>query len=461
LNLRREQNPIVTTPIGSVAVIGGGIGGLVSALELARAGAQVTLFESSDRLGGLGTFFNFDGRTFEQFYHCLLPSDAELLQLLAELGLSEEIYWHETEFAYLSQGKLFGLNSPLDLLRFSALPLVDRLRVGFTALVAKLSSDKGLDDVTAAEWLRSLSGERAFRAFWQPMLQAKFGGRFLTIPALWFWTRFNREKGQGRELKGYVRGGYRRILHRLEETLSILDVKIRCSSPVESLSLSGSEELAGPVTLRCNGEDFLFDRVVYTGPLPMLKSLTQGPLLDCALASLDSTLDAQGVVNLVLILRKPVSGRFYWIATVDEGLPFQGVVESTQLISSEDSGGYHLAYLTNYLHRTEPEFSLSDEEIRVRYLNEFFRLFPEVSESDIAGVRIFRAPFVEPLYNTGYLLRKPKPELIPRRIFLATTSQVYPQVTSWNGATGVARQASRTLIASLKQYQTKEVEARW
>lgn len=75
----------------SIAVLGGGISGLTCALRLAREGKCVTLIEGSDQLGGLGTFFEHDGRTFEKFYHCMLPSDGPLLRVLEDLGLRDEV----------------------------------------------------------------------------------------------------------------------------------------------------------------------------------------------------------------------------------------------------------------------------------------------------------------------------------------------------------------------------------
>ncbi|GMU59087.1 MAG: phytoene desaturase [Myxococcaceae bacterium] len=48
-----------------VAIIGGGLGGLSAAGELARAGHAVTLFEGSDTLGGKAQVFTHDGLTFD------------------------------------------------------------------------------------------------------------------------------------------------------------------------------------------------------------------------------------------------------------------------------------------------------------------------------------------------------------------------------------------------------------
>ena len=72
----------------TVAVIGGGISGLSSAFRLGQLGHEVTLFESEDFLGGLGTTFPYRDGHLERFYHCILPQDTSLIALLSEMGIS-------------------------------------------------------------------------------------------------------------------------------------------------------------------------------------------------------------------------------------------------------------------------------------------------------------------------------------------------------------------------------------
>ena len=124
-----------------IAVIGGGISGLTAALRLMKQGKAVTLIEASSQLGGLGTFFEHDGHAFEKFYHCMLPTDGPLLELIEELGLTSEIYWKPTTFGYAFKERIFPLNTPADLLKFGPLPFLDRLRVGFTGLDGRMASD--------------------------------------------------------------------------------------------------------------------------------------------------------------------------------------------------------------------------------------------------------------------------------------------------------------------------------
>lgn len=420
----------------NIAVVGGGIGGLVAAHWLAKAGARVTVYEASDQLGGLGTFFQYRNVFLERFYHCMLPSDRHLLGVLREIGLEEQIYWKETSFGFMRGGQLYGLNTPLELLQFSPLSMVDRIRVGLTGLWGSICSARGLDDVTCVEWLSRLSGRRAFETFWKPMLQAKFGDRYHEVPALWFWTRFNREKGGGKsECKGYIRGGYRRIIAALTASIEAHGGAIRLQAPIEKLDLTESGQLSVRVA---QDKPQMFDRVIFTAPIFSLrKAIANGQLANVA-EKIDAGIDMQGVVNAVFMLRRGFT-KHYWVAAIDEDIPFQGIVESTTLLDKSDTAGVHLVYLMNYVHRTDPRFHQNDSEILEAYTNGLKRLFPDLQDEDVIDRFVFRAPFVEPLYTIGYQQRKPSAVLLPGKLYLATTAQVYPEVTSWNGTVGLVR----------------------
>jgi protoporphyrinogen oxidase len=421
----------------SIAVLGGGISGLTCALRLAQEGHRVTLIEGSEQLGGLGTFFEHDGRTFEKFYHCMLPSDGPLLRLLETLGIRDEVYWKPTTFAYAHQGRFFPLNTALDLLKFAPLRFIDRIRVGITGLYGRLVSDKGLDNVTTVKWLTRLSGSRAFAKFWQPMLEAKFGDRYHDVPALWFWTRFNREKGESKgECKGYIKGGYKRITDTFVRVLNSLGGEIRLNTAVQAVDLDADGRTV--VTTAAGNESF--DQLVMTLPTPQVEKLV-GPAMRREMPPLDTTTDYQGVINCLLFLKKPLTPH-YWVATPENDHPFDGVVETSTLTDSSDRGPRHVVYLTKYLHRSDERFGVSDECIRAYWIPALQKLFPQLQDSDIETTQIFRAPFVEPIYKLGQMQLRPPEELVRGKVYMANTAQVYPVVTSWNGS---VIQAERTL----------------
>jgi protoporphyrinogen oxidase len=425
------------TPAKRIAVLGAGISGLTCALRLAEKGHAVTLIEGSDQLGGLGTFFEHEGRTLEKFYHCLLPSDGPLLALLDSLGLREDVYWKPSSFAYADGARIYPLNTPVDLLKFAPLSFIDRIRVGITGAYGRIASAKGLDDITTAQWLSKWSGSSAFAKFWQPMLEAKFGDRYADVPALWFWTRFNREKGESKgEVKGYIRGGYKHITDTFAKRLQALGVTLRLKTKIVSVDLDD----AGVPTVETESGSETYDQLVVTLPWPVFAK-TAGARLKAASPGTDWDIDFQGVINHLLFLKRPLT-KHYWLATPGTEYPFDGIVETSTLTDVADRGERHVVYLTKYLHRDDPRFAQPEAEIQSSWFTALQNLFPDLKTEDIETQFIFRAPFVEPVYTRGFMKRRPPEVMVPGRIFLATTTQVYPVVTSWNGS---VIQAGRTL----------------
>jgi protoporphyrinogen oxidase len=418
-----------------VGVIGGGIAGLAAAHYLLEAGAQVELFEAAPEFGGLGSTFDHGGRRLDRFYHVVLPSDEALLDLCGELGVRDRFYWRDASLGFLHRRRLYGLRGPRDLLRFGAAAFPDRIRLGVTALWAStFARPDRLDRVTAREWLTKLSGKRAFDRFWRPLLEAKFGDAYEGIPALWYWASFRREKGTAKEVKGYPRGGYGGLTETLVASLGSRGAVLRKGAPVDRLGLDGD----GRVEMDVGGATRRFDRVVTTAPFDTLRRIVSGGAIEAPLRRVDHPIDYQGVVNVVALLRRSLTP-YYWVPVVDSGAPFQGIVETTRVIDLNDTGGLHLVYLLNYVHRSDPLYARDSDDLAREYVAALRELFPDLTAADVVGTRVFRAPFVEPIYTPGYGERKPPIELVPGRVYLATTTQIYPEVTSWNSSTRLAK----------------------
>ncbi|MET0983267.1 MAG: hydroxysqualene dehydroxylase HpnE, partial [Telluria sp.] len=81
---KKNASPSVAA---KVAVIGGGWAGCAAAVELARKGARVTLFESSRTLGGRARAVEVQGRLLDNGQHILLGAYKETLGLLKRVGV--------------------------------------------------------------------------------------------------------------------------------------------------------------------------------------------------------------------------------------------------------------------------------------------------------------------------------------------------------------------------------------
>jgi protoporphyrinogen oxidase len=433
--------------LGRVGVIGGGAAGLAAAYYLRGAGAQVDLFEAAPTFGGLGSSFLHSDHDLDRFYHVILPSDSHLLELCQALGIRDRFYWKEAGLGFLYRRLLYSLRGPLDLLRFRAVPMWDRIRLGLTALYAgHVASPAGLDDVTSMDWLMKLSGRRACERLWRPLLEAKFGDAYDRIPALWYWTSFNREKGTSTEVKGYLRGGYKGLTDTLVKSLESGGVSLHPDTPIVELGV-GSD--GRPVVTTRLGT-FEFDRVVSTVPLADLSRIAKGGGFEEPLRPFVNAIDYQGVLNVLVLLRRSLTP-YYWVPVVDSGVPFQGIVETTRVIDLEQTGGHHLVYLLNYLHRKHPLFSRDPEQLAAEYVEALLSLFPALKREDVCGAFVFKAAYVEPLYTPGYGKRKPPEELVRDRLYLATTTQIYPNVTSWNSSIGLAKAVVERMTQSAEK----------
>jgi len=417
----------------TVAVIGGGISGLASAFRLVQRGEHVTLYEGEDFLGGLGTTFPYRGGHLERFYHCVLPDDGALIQLIRELGLEPELMWRPTAMGFMYQQKIFPMNTALDLLRFSPLTFGERIRMGWMGLRARaLGMHASLDDISAADWIRGMIGQRAFDILWKPLLSAKIGDHYPALPALWLSSRMSREKSSQQEVKGCLKRGYRSLIDAFETALRERGTTIRFRTRIRAIG----REAGSMRVILDDGSHQSFDAVVSTSPLIQFQRMTEGLGLDRRLTDLQ--LDYQGVVSGVFLTRRSFT-RYYWMPWVDSGVTAQGAIEMSNLVPLERSGGLYVNYLVNYTHRDSELFRRGDAETLSTYRADLARLFPE-AEREVVDQFLFRAPFVEPIWTVGYQSLRPAPSVIPGRLYLACTAQVYPRVNSWNSCCEVVHE---------------------
>jgi protoporphyrinogen oxidase len=409
--------------MSNVAVIGGGICGSAAALELVKAGHRVTLLERSPNLGGLVVSFTIGGTPLECFYHHIFPHEHHVISLINELGLSDRLEWHPSTVAVFTRGKVWPFTSPLDLLRFSPLPLVDRVRTGIGALrLGRVKDWEQLDGVSARDWLAAYTGARARDVVWDPLLGAKFGPAAADVPAAWMWGRFQQRAGareNGGERLGYLRGGFRQMFDALHADLVRRGVDVRCNTGVTAIDVRDGR--AQGVTLS-DGSSLPSDAVIFAGTLPSLPALMPAEHVDSRWAAAQGL----GVLVVVLELDRPMSDT-YWINVCDTELPFGGVIEHTNLLPTSDYGGRHVVYLSRYFTADEAVASAVPAEEAAVWVERLAERWPGFDPSSVLAVHPFRAPYAAPLVGVGYRATIPPVRSHIDGLYLSTTAQIYPQ----------------------------------
>ena len=158
-----------------IGVVGGGLAGLTAAYELSKQGHEVAVFEREPELGGQAATFEVGGERLEVFYHHVFAGDVDIINMVDELGLDQRLLWLDSRVGFFSEGKVFDFVTPGDLMRFSSVSFVDRLRLGLISLyLRRYKNWRRMEGTTAREWLLRYGGRRNYEAVWGPLLRNKF-----------------------------------------------------------------------------------------------------------------------------------------------------------------------------------------------------------------------------------------------------------------------------------------------
>lgn len=382
------------------AVIGGGIMGMMTAHRLRQQGYEVTIYEAAQSAGGLASAWQLGDYLWDRFYHVILLSDKNTRGLLAEIGLENETEWRETKTGFYTDGQLYSMSNSLEFLRFPPLTLLDKFRLGLTILYASRLNDwKKLEGIHVEEWLRKWSGDGTFEKIWLPLLRAKLGENYKRTSAAFIWATIQRmyaarNSGMKKEMFGYVRGGYARILDRFTEHLRTSGVQIKTGYITDTIQRNGRFQL----TFK-NGEKENADRVVVTIPSGIAAHIC--PDLSDTEHQLLKGVEYLGVVCPSVILKKSLSP-YYVTNITDDWVPFTGVIEMTSLVDKEQFGGNSLIYLPKYVRPDHPLFDKSKDEIKDDFIESLKKMYPELSDSDVEFFGVSRARNVFALPTLHY-----------------------------------------------------------
>jgi protoporphyrinogen oxidase len=424
-----------------VGILGGGITGLTAAFYLLHAGYQVTVLEGRPQVGGLATYYDFGPFYWDKFYHVILTSDRPLLRLVDDLGLTQELRWTETKVGFFTGQGFYSMTTSMDFLKFPVLSLWEKFRLGLGVLWAsRIKDGKDLEAIPIAEWLIRIFGRGNYEKMWEPLLKCKLGSCREEASAAFIWATIfrlysTREKGVSQKEKmGYVRGGYRTVFTRMIEEIEKLGGKIETATPVEEVAVDSG----GQVCVKTPRETLSFDRVIATAPSHIIEKMM--PTLSADYRARLHEVKYLGMVCVVLLLRQKLTP-YYVTNLTDNDVPFTGVIEMTNLISTEEIKGRHLVYLPKYTAPGDPLFEASDDLVWELFRKSFQRMFPNLQEDDIEKRLVFREKLVQPLPVLHYSDRVPPIETNLKGVMVANTTQIINSTLNNNEMVKIARSA--------------------
>lgn len=439
-----------------IAIIGGGIAGLTAAYDLLRTVSQpvtVTIYEANSQLGGLAA--GFKGRPewewpLEHFYHHLFTNDDAILGLTRELGMADQLQVHRPTTVIHYQGRNYPFDSPLRLLLFPGLRIVDRLRMGMVLAYLKYHPRppwQHFDKLLADQWLQRWIGEAGYEVIWRPMLQGKFGVHYNEVNLAWFWARIYKRTPN----LIYYQGGFQAFVDALANQLQRDNVTIYTDAAVQRIQQLPTGGWQVAVRGQASAD---YDLVLSTVSPGLMQRLA--PDLPTAYLAQLGELKSMGAVVVTIALDRPLLQNTYWVnLPKKDGFPFLALVEHTNMIDPVHYGGDHLLYLGDYLDPDHRYFTMRVDELMAEFVPHLVKFNPAFQPSWITGAWMHKAKYAQPVPPVGYLemipdIRTPLPGL-----YFASMSQVYPWDRGTNYAVELGRNVAKMIQEDMQRIAVK------
>lgn len=425
-----------------IAVIGAGLGGMAAAYDLAKAGADVTIFEAASYVGGLASGFKEDhwDWTVEKFYHHWFATDKYMLGLIKELGVEDQVLFPRPFTVMYHDGKFYPFDSILAAILYPGLGWgINKIRFGLVGLYLRLTNNwRSLETTTVESWMRKWAGQKVYEEMWEPMLVGKFGETFShQVNMAWMWARLHARTTR----LGTFQGGFQRFSDLFAEKLKTMGVKIELSTPVDSIQ----QGIDGGLDLLIRGNSQRFDQCLVTTSPALLAKMAPSISGQYLKGLLD--LKSMGAVVMILSLKQPLSkdGYYWYNIPKKAGFPFLSLVEHTNFVSPSHFGGDYIVYIGDYLEVGHQYFEMTPQELLKQFIPGIQRINPEFNESWVKKVWVNSTRYAQPVPMVNHSKNIPSIQTPIPGLFFASMSQVYPWDRGTNFAVEIGRRAAKLM----------------
>ena len=433
-----------------VGIIGGGVAGLAAAYDLTREGHYAEVFEVAPFFGGQASTFPVGGGQLERGYHHLFVSDRAITELIHELGLGHKLAWLESKVGLYYRGRVWNFATPMDLLRFTPLSLWQRLRVGWWTLrLQRIADYDRFEDVTARDWLSRNMGAKAYAVLFEPLLRGKFGDYYDQVSMTWLWGKVrlrvaSRGKALQKERLGYPMGSFGEVIDVLAERIRGQGGETHTSARVNRVLVEGERAAGLEVqTGDAAPESREYDAVIATTPSYVFTRLA--PPMPEDYQRMLTGVSYLSAVMLVLELDRPLTAK-YWLNIADQEMPFVAIIEHTNMIDKSLYGGSHIVYISNYPDRDSELYRMEPEALLELFVPHLRKLNPDFDLSWVRAYHHHRVDGAQPIISRNYSRRIPPHRTPVKGLYLANTTQIFPEDRGTNYSIRMGRQVARMVM---------------
>ncbi len=402
-----------------IIILGGGLAGLSAADLLLDKKNDVIILEKAPFLGGLASSFFMEDEQIPRFNHHIVKSNSITIQYLNRYNLMGNNKWKRIKMSMAVNNKIYGINTPLELLKFNYLSFMGRIKMGlFGAYLIFLMNPENIkDDLDAESWLLKYAGKENTERIWYNMYaKNKFNIELKQISAKQFAHRLYEKEGYDQFT--FPMKGIQGMIDGLEKDILNKNGKIFLKSDIIKLDVKKKE-----ISFSYNNKTIKesFDVLINTIPVPELLKFTENLPQDYV--EKIKMLRYTPVVGLCFGTKDFLNDRYYWINLFNERIHV--VYQHSLIIDKYKS---KVSWCVRY-GGSESDIKLPDEEIKKIYLGTLKKYFPDM---EINWCFVFSEKYAEPIYDKNYLKYAPAYRTPIEGFYNSGIQVTFPKIRNMN-----------------------------
>lgn len=405
-----------------IIILGGGLAGLAAANKLLNNKTnEILILEKAPFLGGLASSFIMEDEQIPRFNHHIVKSNKVTLEYLHRYNLMGQNKWKKIKMSIIANNKLYGINTPLELLKFNYLSFPGRIKMGLFGiyLIFLMDPKKIKDNLDAESWLLKYAGKENTNKIWFNMYaKNKFNLDLKNISAKQFAHRLFEKEGY--DYFTFPIHGIQGMIDGLEQDIKNNKGKVLIRADIIELDVKKKV-----IKYFHDKKTFekKYDILINTIPVPELLKFTKK--LPKEYEEKIKKLRYTPVVGLCFGTKKFLHPKFYWINVFNERIHV--IYQHSLLIDKYKS---KVSWCVRY-GGSEEDLKLGDEEIKKSYLDVIKKYFPK---AEINWCMVFREKYAEPIYDKDYLKYAPAYKTPIEGFYNSGIQVTFPKIRNMNVA---------------------------
>lgn len=407
---------MICKPDEHIILLGGGIAGLVTALELARRGRRVTVIEKDKKVGGLARTLVHGDFRFDIGGHRFHSHKPEIIGWIKELMGPDLLRVPRISHIHL-QGKFvdYPIRFPNALSIFSP-PQAARVISSYAAAAVRHRLNGHTPDVSFEDWVVRRFGRAMYDVFFGPYTEKVWGIPCTQLSADWAAQRISlpslsealkRALIPGAEPPPtiishfwYPRQGFGMIPDRMQQEIERLGGRVLTGAGVTALQPEPEGRWQIIIQEEGGAQTLTADRIISSIPLNLLLRALPAPSGAHAIER-DFQLVYRDMILLFLALDLPRVSEDSWTYFPQPSLLCGRTHEPRNWSEEMAPAGFTSLAAEVFTSRGEPTWNMPDDQLIARALQDFEKI-GFLKPGRLHDAWVLRVPFAYPVYYIGY-----------------------------------------------------------